>query len=68
MVSCWRAREPALTPTLGRDFRDRRVFVGAELLWNVLEAISRDVAASKSDAVQKRRPSSDKFFAAIQTE
>ena len=54
-----------LTPTFGRDFRDRRVFVGAELLWNVLEAISRDVAASKSDETESVALPSEKFFAAF---
>ena len=51
-----------LTPTFGRDFRDRRVFVGAELLWNVLEAIS---ISDKSDETESVALPSEKFFAAF---
>ena len=39
--------------------------MGAELLWNVLEAISRDVAASKSDETESVALPSEKFFAAF---
>ena len=39
-----------LAPTFGRDFRDRRVFVGAELLWNVLEATAPYGTASSAGA------------------
>ena len=53
-----------LTPTFGRDFRDRRVFVGAELLWNVLEAISPG-AASERDETESVALPSEKFFAAF---
>ena len=53
-----------LTPTFGRDFRDRRVFVGAELLWNVLEAISPGAGSKKDDTESVALPS-EKFFAAF---
>lgn len=57
-----------LTPTLGRDFRDRRVFVGAELLWNVLEAIS-DVGEREGETETETETvvalPSEKFFAAL---
>jgi hypothetical protein len=59
-----------LTPTLGRDFRDRRVFVGAELLWNVLEAIS-DVGEREGETETETETEtvvalpSEKFFAAL---
>lgn len=61
-----------LTPTLGRDFRDRRVFVGAELLWNVLEAIS-DVGEREGETETETKTEtetvialpSEKFFAAL---
>ena len=62
-----------LVPTLGRDFRDRRVFVGAELLWNVLEAIS-DVGEREGETETETVIAltetvialpSEKFFAAL---